>query len=394
MGTRMLQCILLLLLSLACWNSTRASDQVVVGQTFVIHSTVLNEDRTYQVSVPDSYTWATDRRYPVLYVLDGESAFLHTAVSAGFLATHGEIPEMIVVGITSTVRIRDFTQTDWATAWVGGGGAGNFKRFLSSELIPAIDSAYRTNGFRVLSGHSAGGQFVLYCLADEPKLFQAYIALSPSLEWDNNLPQRSLENAFRSTPTLSAFLYVARSDDAGQALADYERLVETLQRTSPEGFRWHSQAYPNETHSGVTLLAQIDGLRHLYEGYRFHSDLIEKGFAYAENHFQKVSKTVGWPLPVPESVINDFGYAALTEGKIQEALAFFQRNVKANPNSANAYDSLADAYASAEMWQEAADAAERAAALGREFDLPNSASFTAHAKELNDRLQNKTKNAH
>ena len=85
---------------------------------------------------------------------------------------------MIVVAVASTVRIRDFTQTDWPTAWVGGGGAGNFKRFLSTAL-PWVDRTYRTDGFRALSGHSAGGQFVLYCLTAEPALFQAYIALSP-----------------------------------------------------------------------------------------------------------------------------------------------------------------------------------------------------------------------
>ena len=142
---------------------------------------------------------------------------------------------MIVVAVDSTVRIRDFTQTDWATHWIGGGGAGNFKRFLSAELIPEIDEAYRTDGFRALSGHSAGGQFVLYCLTSEPSLFRAYLAISPSLDWDDNLPQRSLEQSFKETRELKGFLYVARSDDAGRALADYERLVQTLKDLSPEG---------------------------------------------------------------------------------------------------------------------------------------------------------------
>jgi uncharacterized protein len=80
--------------------------------------------------------------------------------------------------IASTVRVRDFTQTDWPQAWIGGGGAGNFKRFLSSELIPEIEQRYRADGYGILSGHSAGGQFALYCLTAEPALFHAYIALS------------------------------------------------------------------------------------------------------------------------------------------------------------------------------------------------------------------------
>ena len=75
-----------------------------------IKSTVLGEEREYQVHLPDSYRWAQDRRYPVLYVLDGQTHFFHSAGSVSFLAAEGELPEMIVVALASTVRIRDFTQ--------------------------------------------------------------------------------------------------------------------------------------------------------------------------------------------------------------------------------------------------------------------------------------------
>ena len=392
MEMKMIYRIFALLLLMLCFGTARAGDPVVIGQTQRIHSAVLNEDRNYQVYLPDSYGWAKDRRYPVLYVLDGKTHFRHTAGSVGYLAAHGEIPEMIVVAIDSTVRIRDFTQTDWPSAWVGGGGADNFKRFLSTELIPNIDRTHRTNGFRMLSGHSAGGQFALYCLTSEPSLFQAYFALSPSLDWDNNLPQRSLEKSFKSTRDLKASLYVARSDDSGRALADYERLVETLKTKSPQGFRWFSQAFPDETHISIPLLAQIDALRRLYAGYRFHNDMLEKGFPFAQQHFQDVSKMVGWPLAIPEGVINSLGYAALSEGKTQDAIALFKRNVEANPNSANAYDSLADGYAKAGMWKDAARASDRAVALAIEFDHPNLPYFIEQAKKMNDRLKQKSKN--
>lgn len=383
---------LFLLLLVLCFGTASAGDPVVIGQTQRLHSAVLNEDRDYQVYLPDSYGWGKDRRYPVLYVLDGKTHFLHSAGSVGYLAAQGEIPEMIVVAIASTARLRDFTQTDWSSAWVGGGGAGNFKRFLSTELIPNIDGTYRTNGFRVLSGHSSGGQFALYCLTSEPSLFQAYFALSPSLDWDNNLPQRSLEKSFDATRNLKAFLYVARSDDSGQALADYDRLVKTLKIKSPKGFRWRSQAFPDETHISIPLLAQIDALRHLYAGYRFHNDMLEKGFPFAQQHFQAVSKTVGWPLAIPEGVINSLGYAALSEGKTQDAIALFKRNVEANPSSANAHDSLADGYAKAGMWRDAARASDMAVALAIEFDHPNRPYFIEQAKKMKDRLQQESEN--
>jgi uncharacterized protein len=361
---------------------------VATGQKYVMHSSILKEDRTYQVSLPASYHWALDRRYPVLYVLDGETNFLHAAASAGFLAAQGEIPEVIIVGVTSTVRVRDFTQTDWPSHWIGGGGAKNFSAFLSRELIPRIDKDLRTNRFRMLSGHSASGQFVLYTLSSEPSLFNAYIAVSPSLDWDDGLPQRSLEESFARTDSLKAFLYFAWSDDAGPALEADQRVVRTLETRSPKGFRWVAKGFPDETHISIPLLAHIDALRQVYAGYRFHDDLLEKGFAFAEEHFQTVSATVGYPVPVPEGVINNFGYEELSKGKIQEAIAFFKRNITQNPNSANAYDGLADACEKAGMWEEAIASSQRAVALGKKFTDPNLGYFKEHLKKIKAKPRN------
>lgn len=380
------QRVVLFVLSL-CVAAFAAAQPLVVGERHQLHSSVLNEDRVYRVSLPESYKWAEDRRYPVLYVLDGETHFQHTFASVNYLAAQGEIPEMIVVALDSTVRVRDFTQSDWSTAWVGGGGAANFKKFLSTELIPAIEKAYRANGFRAIAGHSAGGQFVLYTLTSEPTLFKAYFAFSPSLDWDGNLPQRSLEKSFEAAQgPVNAFLYVARSDDAGRALADYDRLVETLKTKSPKGFRWFSQPFPDETHVSIPLLAQIDALRRLYAGYRFHNDLLPKGLPFAEKHFADVSEAVGWPLPIPEGVINNLAYEAMAAGKKDEAIALFARNVKENPNSANAYDGLADGYAEAGQLKEALEAAQRASALANKYDLPNRVYFANHAEKLRKRL--------
>ncbi|MFO7524064.1 MAG: alpha/beta hydrolase-fold protein [Ignavibacteriaceae bacterium] len=373
-----------LLLCVFCFNISFGQDQVVIGQKQVIHSNILQEDRTYQIYLPESYNWALDRSYPVLYVLDGESHFIHTVGSVSYLSSQGEIPELIVVAITSTVRIRDFTQTDWSTHWIGGGGAVNFKSFLSDELLPTVEKDFRTNGFRILTGHSASAQFALYCLTSQPSLFNAYFAFSPSLDWDNNLPQRSLEESFIKTDTLSSFLYVARSDDFGEPLADYMKLVETLELKSPKGFRWRSDAFPDETHISIPLLAQINALRQLYNGYRLHNDLLFNGIDYAEKHFQEVSGLVGYEIQIPEHIINNLGYEILERGEIQEAIILFKRNIEQNPNSANAFDSMADAYEEAGMWYEAVKSSEKAVELARKYDNPNLSYFIEHARKIKD----------
>lgn len=362
---------------------------VLIGQKQVIHSKILNEDRDYQIYLPQSYHWALDRNYPVLFVLDGESNFLHSTGSVSFLSAWGEIPELIVVAVTSTVRIRDFTQTDWSSHWFGGGGAKNFKNFLSKELIPEVERDYRTNSSRILSGHSAGGQFVLYVLSSEPSLFNAYFAISPDLTWDDHLPQRSLEESFSKTDSLKAFLYFAWSDDLGGALADDQKLQETLETKSPKGFRYICKAFPDETHVSVPLLAQIDALRQLYKDYRFHDDFFVNGLTFAEKHFHDISKKVGYEIPIPEDVINNFGYDALSNGNIQEAITLFKRNIKQNPNSANSFDSITDAYEKAGMWNEAMASAEKAVELADKFNNPNREYIINHAKIIKDNFESK-----
>ncbi|MFO0944062.1 MAG: alpha/beta hydrolase-fold protein [Pirellulales bacterium] len=363
------------------------AQEVSVGKTLNIHSDVLKEDRQYRIALPESYAWATDRRYPVIYVLDGESQFLHTSASLKYLAAQREIPELIVVGIDSTIRIRDYSPTDWSEVWVGGGGAGAFKKFIATELLPTIEQKYRTDGFRILSGSSAGGLFAIYCVTTDHSLFQAYLALTPSLDWDHNWPQRELEKTLKSHKDVNAFLYVARSDDTGRALEDFEKLVDTLKINSPKQFRWSSRAFPEETHSAVPLLAQIDGIRQVYQGYRFHSDLVSKGLPYAEKHFDDVSKRVGWRLEIPESVINEFAYEALSQGKTEEAITLFKRNVENNSNSANAYDGLADGLAKAGQWKEAVQASEKALSLAVQYSHPKQAYFLRQERKMKDRLK-------
>jgi hypothetical protein len=82
---------------------------VIMGRKYLMHSHILKEARAQQVIVPASCCWALDRRYPLLDVLDGKTVVLNAAWSPSLLAALGEMPEVVVVAISSTVRIRDFT---------------------------------------------------------------------------------------------------------------------------------------------------------------------------------------------------------------------------------------------------------------------------------------------
>lgn len=361
-----------------------AKEPVVIGETRHLRSALVGEERTYKVALPPGYEASTER-YPVLYVLDAQSHFTHVVGSASYLMDQGEIPPMIIVGLDSTVRVRDFTPSDWPKAWVGGGGAVKFRTFLAKELIPEIEKSFRTDGFRAVLGHSASGQFALYCLESEPSLFQAYLALSPSLDWDDNLPIRGLEQSFDQKPTLHAFAFVARSDDRDRPLADFNRLVDVFQKKAPAGLRWKSQAYDLETHGSIALVGAIDALRALYAGWRVPEGLSDQGLPAVEAYFAELSKTFGRPVPLTESIVNDLAYQALEKKQTKEALALFQRNVAAHGGSANAYDGLADALAADGQNDAAISAQATCVRLARQASHRELATFEKKLKRLKEK---------
>lgn len=121
------------------------------------------------------------------------------------------------------------------------------------------------------------------------------------------------------------------------------------------------------------------------KGARFHNDFLDKGFVFAEEHFKKVSEKTGYSIPVPEDIINTFGYKELEKGNVQEAIEFFKRNIRQNPNSANAFDSIAEGYEKAGMWKEAIVSSEKAVELAKRYNSSNLGYFIEHARKIKNR---------
>lgn len=356
--------------------------------TLDIASAALGETRRVEVSLPASYDWATERRYPVLYLLDGQTHGGHAVASSEFLAAQGQLPELIVVSVHSTVRVRDFTQTDWPEAWIGGGGAAHFTRFLVTELVPRIERDYRTlrtPPFRILAGHSASAQYALHQLATAPAFFHAYLAMAPSLDWDGQLPVRELESALPRADRPARFAYFAYGDDYEQALARDLRLARALAAAAPGTLRAQVRAFPEERHSALPLLALIDGLRALYAGYALPEDLAAKGLAAVDAHYAALSAQLGTPVAAPEAALNEVGYWLLGSERVAEAIAVFERAASENPSSANAWDSLAEALEQGARLDEALRASRRAVELATRFDLPNRASFERNLSRLQEK---------
>lgn len=134
---------------------------------------------TYHIYVrhPQGYADDTAKRYPIIYLLDGDSAFPLLAAQHLFLTIDDKLPEAIVVGIAyggfdPKVNKRD---VDF------GPRAEDFHRFLETELFPRVEAKTRADPLqRVLVGQSYGGSFVLWSALNRPDSFWARIASNPS----------------------------------------------------------------------------------------------------------------------------------------------------------------------------------------------------------------------
>ena len=128
--------------------------------TSTLRSAILNEERRVIIHLPRNYALNATDKYPVMYVLDGTSQDQHTADKITVLADAGLVPDAIVVGIPNTRGNRERDQTppfmrtsvDDANSPLGGGD--KFLAFIEQELIPFIDTNYRTSGYRTLTGNS------------------------------------------------------------------------------------------------------------------------------------------------------------------------------------------------------------------------------------------------
>lgn len=216
-----------------------------------IYSESVNDTFRILVSLPDNYS-LNEQKYPVLYVLDGDIAFGMAASIARYLQIGDNIPELIIVGIgygsidksAGEKRKRDYRPTS-------ANGAENFLSFLEEELIPHIDSNYRTvPDDRTINGYSIGGLFGLYSLFTKPEIFSRYILGSPSLSWDDYSIFKYEENSPGkiSDKKINIFISVGSEEPDEKYFNPIDNLVTQMQERKYSGVKLEAKVFDGSTH--------------------------------------------------------------------------------------------------------------------------------------------------
>jgi predicted alpha/beta superfamily hydrolase len=361
-------------------------------QRLVVHSNVLNEDRVIWVRMPAA-AQGKKESYAVLYMTDAGTNVNEIGSTIDFLADNNFMPPLIVVGIANTDRNRDLTQSHAGVKHSDGtvdpiptsGGADKFLDFIQTELVPEIEKRYATHPYRIFAGHSLGGLFGVYALVSRPGLFNACIATSPSLWWDDFRVLHQAQEFLATQKEFKKVLFFALGNEGGQMTEGFERLQKIVGTNRPAGFVAKSARYNDEIHSSTELLGHYDGLRTIFADWRMpqdaKTDLPIGGLEGVEKHYRALSDRFGFAVSA-EQGINSLGYNLLGDKKIDEAVAAFRRNVELYPQSANVYDSFADGLEAAGKRDLAMQNVEKAVAVATQTGDPLLPAFKKHLDRL------------
>lgn len=245
-------------------------------------SKINDVDYKLYIAYPECYKDSKDKEYPVLYLLDADYSFAIAKNIAEHLSQRNHLKEIIIVGIAYNGpnkyrinRTRDYTPVN-AKENVGfseiqynySGGGPNFLSFMESELIPFIDSEYRTADFRVLTGHSYGGLFSSWTLMTKPKLFDGYVIVSPSLWYNNKMMFKIEDNLDQIHSTTKVYLTVGDREvnSRWDMPEDLKRFAKELKNRGIQKLEIKFEIGENETHNSIFPSAMSNGLRFVFDG--------------------------------------------------------------------------------------------------------------------------------
>jgi predicted alpha/beta superfamily hydrolase len=260
---------LLILTQFSICSAQQKKSDFVIGDKISFNSKVLNERKTVVVIPPYNYKDRPDEKFPVVYVLDpGNNLFATFGIVNYYSDMLKIMPRMIIVGIVSNDRERDYLPVP-SKEQPTGGGADKFLRFINSELVPLIDSAYPVNSDRCIIGHSAGGLFAIYALENQPELFSSFICIDPSLWYDDQSCTREMPGFLKKNPTIKKSIFISRSNEKDMGVFPF---LEVLEKYAPDGFKWDYFHYKSETHNSLGFKSICAGFEMIYKDWKTKDD--------------------------------------------------------------------------------------------------------------------------
>ena len=261
--------ILIFLILISCKNTIQYNDPIPKHNTFKIESKKVGETRIINVWTPPTYN-NSNKSFPVLYMPDGgiKENFPHIANTLAKLIKQKDIQPVILVGIENTVRGRDLTgysviKEDEQYCPLTD-GAKNFRAFITQELMPVINSKYRTSNEKGIIGESLAGLFVMETFLQYPETFDFYIAIDPSIWWNDHYLVKNAAKLLRKFPDKKLKLWFAGSslEKHKYSIAQYtNQLAKILKTNTPNKLHWKYSYEPKEKHNTIFRATKVKALK-------------------------------------------------------------------------------------------------------------------------------------
>jgi predicted alpha/beta superfamily hydrolase len=248
-------------------------EPLIMGQTYTVKSTVLGMDRRLTVRLPFYYDKEPERKFPVVYVIDGgpEQDFPHIAGIAQSRDINFTFEPFILVGVETLNRRYQITppvnDEKLYKKQLGAkpGGSADFREFLRQDVMPWVEGKYRTNGQDAVIGESLGGLFIVEAFLKDPTLFDDYIAVSPSLWWDDMKLARNSPADLTVMPAGKRRLYLTMGDEGALMQKGLDILVEAIEADTPNELKWtYIERKDSEEHASIYHVAALDAFRAFY----------------------------------------------------------------------------------------------------------------------------------
>lgn len=315
--------IIVLLIAAVCGLEINAQPYdfaVKFGLTLEINSKELAEKRKLSIYLPESYE-RSEKKYPVVYVLDGEHYFLHTVTSIRTLAGLGKMPESIVVAVHNTNREMNMTPPEFTLPGVPKGGADRFLAFFEKELVPKIEKDYRTEPLKILIGHSHGGLFGVYSLINRPKLFNWYLILDAPLALNEYKLVNQVDLFFSKNPD-----HVGRIATAWASFSwkpeSWKKLLSKYNFFTASSFEVN-----DENHESMYFLGIYKGLKQLFYDYKIDDTNIIPLVEIEQKNDIKF-KQYGYSVPLPKTFLERSAEHYLFGGDAVNAKAYIDKTIK------------------------------------------------------------------
>lgn len=221
--------------------------------------------RAFTVVTPPSYESSPEKKYPTLVLLDGEYLVDPFEGALKYGNYWDDLPEMIIIAIHQNNGDTRFKDSEFDDAGFPSGSGAQFFEFIGQELLPYIETKYRTLPFRVIAGHDTTAGFLNFYLYKDNPIFNGYISLAPEMapEMENRIADRLSKLA------KPVFYYQATGENDLAEINEKATELDTNIKAIPnQKFGYLNDTFKGASHYSLVIKAIPNALYFIFDGYQ------------------------------------------------------------------------------------------------------------------------------